>query len=170
MIGVVTSAEAADFLDENHLQGNVRSEVNLGLYFNDELISLMTFGKSRFSKKYEWEMLRFCNKMGCHVPGAASRLLKRFEELYHPKSLVSYADRRWSTGKLYHTLGFDLVSKSRPNYWYFKGSEGKLMSRMKFQKHRLPKVLKSFDSRKSEVENFLCARSLFSFYLPLLQR
>ena len=153
MIGMVTSAEAADFLDENHLQGAVRSGVNLGLYFKGELVSLMTFGKSRFSKKYEWEMLRFCNKMGCHVPGAASRLLKRFEELHHPKSLVSYADRRWSTGKLYRTLGFDLVSKSRPNYWYFKGSEGKLMSRMKFQKHRLAKILKDFDPGKSEVEN-----------------
>jgi hypothetical protein len=40
----------------------------------------MTFGKCRFDKKHEWELLRFCNKLGCHVPGAASRLLKHFEK------------------------------------------------------------------------------------------
>ena len=70
--------------------------MRLGLYFNDELLSLMTFGKSRFSKNTEWELLRFCNKLGYHIPGAAGKLLKYFEKNWHPMSLISYADRRWS--------------------------------------------------------------------------
>ena len=56
----------------------------------------MTFGKTRFSKKYEWELLRFCSKLNYHVVGAAGKLLSYFEKTYQPKSLVSYADRRWS--------------------------------------------------------------------------
>jgi len=78
----------------------------------------MTFGKCRFDKKHEWEMLRFCCKLGWHIPGAAGKLLKHFERTYRPKSLVSYADRRWSTGNLYKALGFSFVRNSPPNYWY----------------------------------------------------
>lgn len=141
------------FLDENHLQGTVNSSIALGLFHNSQLVSLMTFGKTRFSKKYEWEMLRFCSKLGCHVPGAASKLLKYFEKTYQPKSLVSYADRRWSQGKLYKALGFTLDHISPPNYWYFKANTLNLESRIKYQKHQLKKKLQVFDPLKTEVEN-----------------
>lgn len=141
-----------DFLEENHIQGNVNSSVSLGLYFQDELISLMTFGKTRFSKKYEWELTRFCNKLGYHIPGAAGKLLRYFERNYNPKSLVSYADRRWSQGKLYKALGFKLDHASAPNYWYWNG-DYTLESRIKFQKHKLANKLKFFDQSKSESQN-----------------
>jgi len=91
----------------------------------------MTFGKSRFDKAYEWELLRFCNKIGYHIPGGASKLLKYFERTYRPQSLISYADRRWSQGKLYDALGFECLHESPPNYWYWKSSSD-LESRMKF--------------------------------------
>lgn len=56
----VSYNESKIFLDENHIQGNCISKYRYGLYYNDELISIMTFGKSRF--KDEFELLRFCNK------------------------------------------------------------------------------------------------------------
>ena len=70
------------FQEKNHLQGAVNAKVNLGLYFNGELISLMTFGKCRFDKKHDWEMLRFCSKLGYHIVGGAGKLLKHFEKTY----------------------------------------------------------------------------------------
>ena len=139
------------FQNENHIQGAVNSKVNLGLYFNNELISLMTFSKCRFDKKHEWELVRFCNKLGYHIPGAAGKLLKYFERNYNPKSLVSYADRRWSQGKLYSMLGFKLDHISKPNYWYWKNLQ--LESRIKYQKHKLKDILEKFDESKSEFEN-----------------
>ena len=105
----------------------------------------MTFGKSRFNKKYEWELLRFCNKLGYHIPGAAGKLLKYFERNYHPKSIISYADRRWSQGKLYKALNFQLDHSSAPNYWYFKSyTQENLESRVKYQKHKLKNILENF--------------------------
>ena len=139
------------FQEKNHLQGAVNAKINLGLYFNGELISLMTFGKCRFDKKHDWEMLRFCSKLGYHIVGGAGKLLKHFEKTYQPKSLVSYADRRWSQGKLYKALGFKLDHISAPNYWYWKSLQ--LESRQKYQKHFLKEKLKIFDSTKSEVQN-----------------
>ena len=153
VVKLVDSCESKKFQDENHIQGSINAKVHLGLYFNDELISLMTFGKSRFSKKYEWEPLRFCNKCGYHIPGAAGKLLKHFERNYNPKSLVSYADRRWSKGKLYEALGFTFDHASDPNYWYFNGNAHILMSRVQCQKHKLKTMLPKFDEMLSEVEN-----------------
>ena len=151
----VDSLMAKEFLDENHIQGHVNSRVNIGLYFENKLISLMTFSKPRFSKKYEWEMLRFCCRLGYHVPGAAGKLLKHFENAYKPKSLVSYADRRWSQGGLYAALGFKLDHKSKPDYWYwnYRKSGFILESRIKYQKHKLKDILEKFDPAKSEMEN-----------------
>ena len=143
------------FQEENHIQGSINAKINLGLYYNDELVSLMTFGKSRFSKKYEWELLRFCNKLGYHIPGAASKLLKHFERNYNPKSLISYADRRWSRGKLYEALGFTLDHISEPNYWYLTPKTLNRFSRQRFQKNKLKEILPKFDETMTEVENML---------------
>lgn len=145
------------FQEANHIQGAVTSSVNLGLYFGDDLVALMTFGKSRFSKKYEWEMLRFCCKLGYHIPGAASKLLKHFERNYRPKTIVSYADRRWSQGKLYQALGFKLDHLSEPNYWYLTPKTLVRCSRIQFQKSKLKDMIPAFDPTKTEVENMLAA-------------
>ena len=150
----VSSKESLEFQWQNHIQGGVNSKVNLGLYHDGELVSLMTFSKPRFSKRYEWELVRFCNRCGYHVPGGASKLLKQFEQAYHPRSIVSYADRRWSMkseSTLYNRLGFSLASESTPNYWYVK--DGELFNRIQFQKHKLKGLLDKFDESKSEWQN-----------------
>ena len=157
VIKEVDSKLSKAFQEQNHIQGAVHASVNLGLYFEDALVSLMTFGKTRFSKKHEWEMLRFCSKLNWHVIGAAGKLLAYFEKIWKPKSLVSYADRRWSQGKVYKALGFTLDHVSPPNYWYFKPQNTSvLFSRVMFQKHRMatrPDLVPNFDASLSEFQN-----------------
>lgn len=143
------------FQENNHIQGAVTSKVNLGLYFEDELVSLMTFSKPRFNKKYDWELVRFCNKLNYHIPGAASKLLTFFERNYKPRNLLSYADRRWSKGNLYEKLGFKLDHISSPDYWYVTPKYLIRESRLKYQKHKLPQLLEHFDPSKTEVQNML---------------
>ena len=156
LVKEVNKKESREFQEKNHIQGSINSKVNFGLYHDDKLISLMTFGKCRYNKRYEWELLRFCNKLGYHVPGAASKLLKQFEDNYSPKSLISYADRRYSMGKLYHALNFKLDHVSSPDYWYFKPQNTSILySRIRFQKHKLKNLLEKFDESKTEVENML---------------
>ena len=78
------SKENIFFLNNNHLQGNVNAAVKLGLYYNDELVSVMTFGKLRLAlgnKKSnidEYEMYRYCNKLDTNIIGGASKLLDYF--------------------------------------------------------------------------------------------
>ncbi len=73
--------ECKDFLEKNHIQGSVNSRVRLGLFFKDEMVSIMTFSKGRIimgGKTDEWELNRFCNKLNTNVIGSASKLLKNF--------------------------------------------------------------------------------------------
>lgn len=149
----VSPKEASSFLNLNHLQGSSVASIRVGLFYNKELVSLMTFGKARFNKHHEYELIRFCSKLNFTVVGGASRLLKYFEKMYEPKSLMSYANRRWSQGNLYEKIGFEFTHTTSPNYFYFKPDSLVLGSRNKYQKHKLKDILDNFDPELTETEN-----------------
>ncbi len=143
----ISSQEADRFCQSNHLQGRFSAKYNYGLYYQEELISVMTFSKSRYNFLAEFEMIRYCCKVGVQVIGGASKLLKNSLLI----SVLSYANRRWSDGSLYRALGFRLHSETRPNYFYTSDYKS-LSSRLKFQKHKLTD-LSTFDANLSEWEN-----------------
>ena len=143
-----------DFLNENHLQGADHSSVKLGLFDeSDNLISTMTFLKSRFDKKIQYEMGRFCNKIGHQIHGGASKLFIHFLKHYHPSSIVSYSDRRYFDGKLYLNLGFNFMGHTSPNGFYIIDNYQTPQNRLSWQKHKLEKKLSIFDQSLSEWEN-----------------
>jgi hypothetical protein len=131
-------ADARDFLNGNHIQGFVNSVVKIGLYYENELVSVMSFDNFEGRKKMEdggWNLSRFCNIVGFNVVGGASKLLKYFIKKYGPSRIVSYADRDWSVGKLYDTLGFVRVGEGRPDYKYVL--DGKRVHKSRFRKSNL---------------------------------
>jgi hypothetical protein len=145
-----------EFLDKNHIQGYTHSSINLGLYYKDDLVSVMTFANNRFKKNSnEYEMVRFCNLLNTNILGGASKLFKHFINNYNTdlKDIVSFSDRRFFTGELYKTLGFDFDKNISPSYIYWKNS--KVLGRMSCQKHKLPKLLEVFDNNLTEYENML---------------
>ena len=152
LVKEVSSQEARKFLEDNHLQGYANSKVRLGLFYNEELVSLMTFSKPRYTKNYDWELVRFCTLKGYNVVGGVSKLLSSFRSNYKG-SIISYANRRWSNGDLYRRLGFKEISRTSPGYFYFKESEMILYTRDKFQKHKLKDLLETFDENLTEEEN-----------------
>jgi hypothetical protein len=157
IIKEVKIKEKTKFLNDNHIQGAVGSKINLGLYYNNELVSLMTFGKSRIimnGDNTKYELFRFCNKLDTTIIGGASKLLKHFIKTHQPKELISYADRRWSIGNLYKELGFDLTHNSAPNYYYILNNTRKY--RFGFRKDIL--VKEGYDSNLTEHEIMLDRR------------
>jgi len=148
----VSKKDEITFLDNNHISGYVGSKIAIGLYYEDELISIMTFGKSRFNKKYNYELIRFCNKLFTTVIGGASKLFKYFISNYSIYSIISYCNMRFSTDGFYSKIGFDLIDISRPNYFYVNSSNIR-ESRIKYQKHKLKDKLETFDNKLTEYEN-----------------
>lgn len=162
-IEMVDSSLSNKFLKENHIQGPSNSLINIGLFYNNELISLMTFsnlrkyGKEKTSLKTEYELNRFCNKINTNVIGAASKLLKYFENMYLPTKLISYADRRWSTNirpSLYDVIGFEYKGITSVNYWYLLNHKHR-MHRYNFAKFKILQKFPSADPSKTEWENMI---------------
>ena len=154
-----------DFLVKNHIQGFVGSAVKLGLYYQDELVSLMTFGKRRKFMNMsavdgEYEMLRFCNKLNFTVIGGANRLFQNFIKNYKPEKIFTFADKSWSQGNLYEKLGFKHISDTSPNYYYFK-DDLKRIHRFNFRKDKL--IRDGFDPNKTEYQ-IMMERNYYRIY------
>jgi len=158
----INSNQTKTFLNENHIQGNVNSKVRLGLYYEDKLVSVMTFSKGRIlmgGKKDEWELTRFCNIINTNVIGAASKLLSFFIKKYIPTKLVSYSDIRIFNGGMYEKLGFKRISQSKPNYWYVVN--GIRQHRFNYRKSVL--IKSGYDKNKTEKE-IMFDRKLYRIY------
>jgi len=147
----VNAVTKKEFLNTTHLQGTCNSSVNLGLYYNDELVAVATFGKSRYDKKFEWELLRFSSKLNTTVVGGFSKLLKYFIKTHQPNNILTYCDRNTSTGNLYLQTNFKLIDILKPSYFYFKGAN--VYNREAFQKHTLKDKLQHFNILLTEYEN-----------------
>lgn len=142
---IVDTYTKNEFLNQNHMQGEDKSKIKIGLTYDDELVCLMTFCKSRFNRDYEWELSRFSNKIGINVIGGFSRLLNWFREDYEG-NIVSYADRRYSNGNVYQKNGFEVVRVNGPSYYYVDKNCNKRYNRMMFQK----KLIGAYDCTEYE--------------------
>jgi AraC-like DNA-binding protein len=154
-IRLLSSKDKKLFFNNTHLQGDAHASVSLGLYYDDELVSAMSFGKPRFNKRFQWELIRFSNKAFLNVVGGASRLFQYFIKNWDPDSIISYSDRRWNTGVLYEKIGFKPLSTSGPNFWIVDTKNCLLENRLKFQKHKLSSMLKNFDPSLTAHQNMI---------------
>ena len=137
----ISNQEAVDFCNKYHLQDSVNSSINIGLFYNSELVGVMTFGSPRFNTNYQYEIYRLCFKADTVVIGGAEKLFKYFLSNYNPQSIITYADISKFTGLVYLRLGFNLIKPNHitePNY-YWVSLDRKLivLDRYNTQKHRL---------------------------------
>jgi len=156
IIKEISSKQKNIFLNEHHIQGADKSKYKLGLFYNDELVSLMTFGKARIalgskSEDDVYELIRFASKKNTVVIGGASKLLKYFERNIKWKKIFSFSDKRWSQGAVYKQLGFNFEHTSNPNYWYLENN--KRVHRYNFRKNVLNEKLEKFNKNLTEWEN-----------------
>jgi len=127
---------ARDFINDNHIQGYHGCSVAYGLFYNNDLVSVMTFTSSNITRKLKdtWEISRFCSLIDTNIVGAAGKLFSRFVKDVKPELVVSYADTRWSDGNLYKQLGFSFEHQTPCNYWYVDKKETKRIHRFNLRK------------------------------------
>lgn len=143
----VGAEDANDFLDKNHIQGFCVGS-SYGLWDNEELVCMITIGKSRFDSSTE--LLRFCSKLRCRVVGGLSRLISYVKKKYDINEITTYADLRYSTGESYRNIGKFIKETEVGYYWI---NNYKRLNRFSTQKHKLAKLLnKKIDMNKTEKE------------------
>ena len=148
-----------DFLNAYHIQGDDKSKLCFGAYYNDKLVSIVTFGNPRISlgnktiDNKEFELVRFCsNKI---IPGILSRFIKKFKSEYDVDKIITYADYRIGDGLVYIKNGFSFIGKTTPNYWYIQKNKNNRIHRFAYRKSIQSKKLKDFDSNITEWQNMI---------------
>ena len=116
--------QVSEFLEQYHFQRTCRGQLHCyGLFLEDELIEVMTFGKPRYNHKFEWELLRLCTKFGYAVVGGAGKLFKYFLKTVSPGSIISYCDIAKFNGTVYSLLGFEHAYNTSPAKHWSSGSK-----------------------------------------------
>lgn len=144
----VDTKEAMYFLNNNHIQGYTPSSIKIGLYHNEELVSLMTFGNRRINSQNNFELIRYSNKINTSVIGGASKIFKHFLNKYNHKKIVSYSDISIFNGSIYEELGFKNDGKTTLNYYWT--DLNKKYHRFNFNKNKLVKM--GYDKNLTEEE------------------
>jgi hypothetical protein len=154
-----------EFLDLNHIQGNSASSINLGLFYRNQLVSVMTFSKRRvamsskkqMSNNRSYELARFASIKDKIIIGGFGKLINYFKTNYHniADEIVTYADLRWSIeSNIYEKIGFEKYNETQPNYFYVSRNDGtKRIHRYNFRKQVIKeKFPEIFDITKTEFE------------------
>jgi len=150
----INNKQSNDFLNDNHIQGEAVASIRIGLFYKIELVSIITLSKTRFNKKYEYELIRFANKKNVSVVGGFNKMISFFIKNYKPLSILTYSDKRLFNKNTYEKANFVQIGTSKPNYFYTKNGyiSG---SRIMYQKYKLKNKLNIFNENLSEYENML---------------
>ena len=132
-----------NFMNCNHISGTVNSSIKLGLFYNNEITSVIGFRKPR-QKKWSgyYEISRFATKLDTVVVGGLSKFISYYRRNFK-ESLMTYADRRFGEGLGYEKVGFKYYGETGVDYWYTDG------------RHRYGRFIIKAEAGKSEREKSL---------------
>jgi hypothetical protein len=123
----LSTKQAQEFLDANHIAGYTRSSYKVGLVHPE--YGLVSVATTRTPIQKKWgnvvELARMASKTHLMVRGGASKLLNHLfskgqEDGF--EGLLSYAELRYGEGGVYEHCGLQKVGTTGPNYWYTDGS------------------------------------------------
>ncbi|MEM2159675.1 MAG: hypothetical protein QXN55_01820 [Candidatus Nitrosotenuis sp.] len=146
----ISTKEAREFFNLNHLNGFCAAQKYFGLFFENRLVLGIAISPNRFGNDAGIEIIRLATSLNTIVVGGFKKILKFISLKFANQNIFSFVDRRFSIGHSYINAGFKQVKISQPNYFYVKK---KRFSRQKFQKHKLKKQLKIFNENLSEADN-----------------
>lgn len=115
----ISNNEAKSFSEKNHLQGHRNAKITYGLFYQNQLVQLMSFSKH---PKYEWEIIRGCPGSNNLVVGGVSKLFTHFVREYNPSTVFSYCDYNKFDGRSYEELGMKFIGLTGPDkVWLVNG-------------------------------------------------
>lgn len=152
--------DATVFLNENHLQGSIGSSYRIGLEYHGDLVSVMTFGRPRFSKFRGVELLRFATKMGLTIVGGESRLFKNACRRFGFTDVISYCNRSKFTGNGYERMGFSHVRDTSPGYVWINLNTKERMNRYQTQMKNEDEIMRS----RGFVKIFDCGNGVYEWH------
>lgn len=144
----VSTAEAREFLDANHIQGFTGATYHLGLENDGRLVAVMSL--KRTGKPGELRLERYATS--AHVLGGQSKLIRHAErEVSDWAHLITFADLEVSDGDLYEKSGWVKDGELPPDYKYRVGARREHKFNYRLKRFREDPALK-YEEGMSERE------------------
>lgn len=150
----VDNQSANNFLEKNHLKGKCNSKYNIALIYENQIISMMTFGSLRVSLGNKiknnniFELHRYCNLLNTNIIGGASKMFSFFKKNIKYSEIISYYDKSLGFSNFYEKIGLYFIGETPIDYSYIV--DGIRQHRYKFRKQNLIKM--GYDPNKTENE------------------
>lgn len=142
----INTNDAREFLNKNHIKGYSHAPHCYGLFYNQTLVAVMTFARSRYVKNYKWEIIRYACLQSFTVVGGASKLLKNATVCLDSDSIFSYSENMIGAGNLYYQMGLTPLGKTNAGFFWYK--DGEVINRESAAKWRL---VEKFPDDKDEI-------------------
>ena len=150
----VSSKDSILFLNDNHLQGASHAKYRYGLYYKNELVSLITITS-------KGEIKRFCSKINTNIIGGFSKLFKYTKHLIK----YTYVDLDWSSlnpNKNIYYKYFNKVSPTSVGYWWTNKQSNIRENRIKYQKHKL--IKKGWGKKEQTEDEIMYSKKYLKIY------
>lgn len=114
----VSTAQAEEFFEINHIQGFASASYYYGLISNTGLHSVLALKKEPSNVL---NIIRYATNK--NVVGGFTKLLNHAEKLHTPDKFITFSDNCVSNGGLYANNGFTADRELKPDYRYVVGME-----------------------------------------------
>jgi hypothetical protein len=147
-IKTITTHEKREFFEKNHIQGNGPGSINLALHYDNVIVAVMSF----ISRDECYYLNRYATTHT--IIGGFDKLFKHFVKNIKNSNIpvISFADARWSVGKMYERCGWKFVEVIPPDYTYSLDGLNRI-HKFNFRRKFLEKRLNHFDTNLSEKQN-----------------
>lgn len=160
--------KAEEFLTQYHLQGTCGNQIVCkGLYRQDELLVLMTFGYPRYNANAQWELLRLCYKERITVVGGAGKLFSAFIKDKEPDCIISYCNLDFFSGDVYNSLGFTKLGEPRQSFKWVNGD--KWYSDSELRKHGADQLIGTTAGKGTSNEELMIASGYHKEHFQTVQ-
>lgn len=126
-VKIIDKKTGFNFVEANHIQGGItKSTVYFGLFHEDELVGVMSFGPHHRQGHLELVLDRLSFLPYIQIVGGAAKLLKVGTVWAKEKgftAIISWSDNRISNGNVYEKMGFVNDGELNPDYSYVNKSD-----------------------------------------------
>ncbi len=118
-----TAAALNDFMSQNHLFVSPTVRYNYALMFEGSPVAMASFSRRRKINRgtqiaVSCELVRFASLIHTTVVGGLGKIIALFVQQTQPQDIMTYADRDWSLGKSYLSLGFEIAGYTSPQFFW----------------------------------------------------
>lgn len=127
-VDVVTESELVLFLDLYHVRGSTdvafnKGYAHLGLFYEDDLIYVLTVGEPKYQKSYGAEIYRICSNPEYRVTGGWRLLFNTYCNTFNPDSVVAFREMSKQPSYMYDEMGMSLVGYTEPRTFWGRNNE-----------------------------------------------